>query len=228
MISIYDMETKEHIYNITMTPVSTYHCNNINFGSEKYDQNDDFPLLYISMENVDEHKCLVYRIQESSGIFSATLVQTITYPTPSVVSMYYPNCVLDNINKLFYIIGYTQNSYVAANNNYLKICAYNMPSLSEGNVLLDIADALYTFEVRSLTATQGCFVYGGNIIQVYGLPVVDVNMYIGQISTASKRFTTLIDLNEIKLPYEPESIFMYKNNIYVLFVNRQIYKFYID
>ena len=227
MISIYDMEQKTHVANIQMTAVNTYHCNNINFGSEKYDSGDAFPLLYVSMENIAEHKALVFRIQESNGTYSATLVQTITYPNPAEASMYYPNCVVDAVNNRLCVMGYSTNSYIKSASNKIKVDIYDLPLLSDGNVQLNRANAKKSIEVKSLTATQGAFVNGDNIVQVYGLPQVDGDTFIGQLSLSGGAYTTLFSLTDIGLTVEPESVFVYEGNIYIFFVNRTIYKIYL-
>jgi hypothetical protein len=227
MISVYDLKQKSHIANIQMTAVDTYHCNNINFGSEKHSPDDTFPLLYVSMENIAEHKALVFRIQESGGTYSATLVQTITYPDPTSASMYYPNCVVDAVNKRLCVMGYSTNSYVKSATNKIKVDVYDLPLLSDGNVQLDRANAKKSIEVMSLTATQGAFVSGDNIVQVYGLPSIDNVTYLGQLSLSGGVYTTLINLTDIGLVVEPESVFVYDDGIYILFVGRAIYRIYL-
>lgn len=229
MISIYDMETKSHVANISMEAVSTYHCNNINFGSKKYDSSDYFPLLYISMENQAEHKCLVYRITENNGAYNATLVQTITYPSPAEANMYYPNCVIDSTNNLLCVMGYSTNSYIASESSSIKYNVYELPTLNDGNVQLNQADAIRSGSVKSISATQGAFIQGDNIIQVYGGPSFgDGSIYLGQISISASKYITLIRLNDIGITSEPESVFIYNGDLYILFVNKDVYRVFLD
>ena len=229
MLSIYDIDTKTHIANISMTSVETYHCNNISFGSEKYDSDDLFPLLYISMENSTERKALAYRIQYANDAYSATLVQTITFPALSDDGIYYPNCAVDAVNNLMCIIGYTENSFIKSDTNKIKIVVYNLPLLSEGNVQLSYADKLKTASVSSLTATQGALFSGDRIVQLYGNgSQPDTNTFLGQVSITSNVFTTLINLKNIGLTVEPEAIFTYNRNMYIVFIDRKIYKIFLD
>lgn len=226
MISVYNMATYELVNNIEFTPVDTYHCNNINFGSQKYDDGDTFPLLYVSMENIAEHKCLVYRIQYANSTFSATLVQTITYPDPETISAYYPNCILDNDNGVMYITSYTQNSYMATTaNNQIRICKYTIPLLSEGDVTLNYAEKLDEFLIPAMTATQGAFVYNGKIIEVFGFTG---SAFLCQIDPTTKQVVTKISLDSIGLTVEPESTFMYNGYIHIWYVYGDIYKLYFD
>lgn len=228
MISLFNMRTKKHIGNITMQAVPSYHCNNINFGPDKYDASDQFPLLYISMENIEEHKCMVYRITESAGVYNATLVQEIIYPDPDSISMYYPNAVIDQMNRVMYITGYTKHSYVRGENNRLRILSFILPDWNSGNVTLNINDALSDKTLNCLTSTQGAFVNGSRIIQVYGLPAYDPNVYLAQIDPEAGVFSTLIRLNDIGITTEPESVFKWNEQLYILFVDGNIRRVYLS
>ena len=229
MISVYDFDTKTLVNNISFTPVNTYHCNNMNFGVEKYDSADDFPLLYVSQENENEHKCLVFRITVSNDEFSATLVQTITYPVPSTVGQYYQNCFIDTINNLMFIEGYTQNSYSTGDLREFRIMGYHLPKLSEGDVTLEASEAVQNFTMAATkTSTQGGFVSGDKIVQVFGKPETTPEIYLAQISLTAERFVTMIELNDIGITNEPESVFVYKGHLYIFMVNRDIYKLYCD
>jgi hypothetical protein len=229
LLSIIDLESKTFIGNIEFTPNNNIHCNNIAFGNQKYSDTDYFPLLYISAEHIDEHKALVYRIIENEGVYSATLVQTITYPEPITNSLYYPNLAIDNINEKMYIMGYTTNTYIVDGTTKFKILSYDLPLLSEGDVTLSYDAAIDNFETKMLSAQQGAYALGGDIIQVYGSPyITDKNIYLGQISTAKKIFTTLIKLNDIGITKEPEGIFIYNADAYIIFEDRTIYKIIND
>lgn len=229
MISVYNFKTRSHVNNITFTPVDTYHCNNMNFGNEKYDADDAFPLLYVSQENIDEHKALVFRITESGGVFSATLVQTITYPDPATVSAYYGNCFIDTLNSLIFIEGYTQDSYSAGEKRTLRIMGYTLPALSDGDVTLNANDAIQNFTMTSIpTSVQGGFITGDKIIQAFGNPSNIPEIYLAQISLSSERFVTKVELNGIGITTEPEAVFVYEGHIYVFMQDRTIYKLYFD
>lgn len=108
MITVYDMRTGKKVNNMTL--YDTYqdgtHCNNLNFGYEKYDENDFFPLLYIS-GNATVGTCLVYRITVTEGVFAATLVQTITLPPLVEGETLNRHTLVDPVNKYLYIEGHT-------------------------------------------------------------------------------------------------------------------------
>ena len=104
-ISVYDMKTGDKVFSTALEAVPTYHCNNVNFGVTKMFDGDLFPLLYVSMENINEHKALVYRITKSADRFFFNVVQTITYPEPTAFENYYPNCIIDGENGFLYLTG---------------------------------------------------------------------------------------------------------------------------
>lgn len=166
-IVMYDLVLKNKIDEIVLSPVSTYHCNTINFGKQKYSESDAYPLLYVSMENIAEHKLIVLHITDSDGTYNAEVVQTITYPNPTESLQYYPNATVDNENQYIYVIGYIKDSYLEDNSNALRIRVWKLPSLSDGNVTLEIANSLKTFEIPSLNCTQGALVHNGNILQCF-------------------------------------------------------------
>ena len=227
MISVYNFDERVHINNIEFTAVSGYHCNNINFGNEKYDSDDYFPLLYISMEHIDQHKCLVFRITEIDDVFSATLVQTITYPVPADVGMYYPNCFIDTINSFMYILGYTKDSYSTGEVRKYRIMGYDLPLLSDGDLTLDPVNAFQNFTVKALpTSVQGGFIIGDRLIRTFGNTSYSPTIYLMQLSLSAERFITKIKLNDVGITTEPESVFLYNENVYVFMQDRNIYKLY--
>ena len=78
-----------------------YHCNNANFGQNKFSSEDFFPLLYVSMEHINQRCILVLRIKDNDSGLSVELIQKIELPTLEVLSIYYPNCYIDIAEKCF-------------------------------------------------------------------------------------------------------------------------------
>ena len=216
-IAVTDMKNKTQVDMIEFTAVSNYHCNVLNFGNEKYDSDDDFPLLYISMENAYEHKALVMRIQQSGSTFSATLVQTITYPTNADAGMYYQNCFVDNDGGYLYVIGSSLNDYHSGNGNKLKVKKYNLPLLSAGDVQLANADVLGSFEVDLLTAPQGGFIANGKLIHCCGLGDSSYpDVHICMIDLVNGKMVTNILLNNYGITTEQESAFVWNEGLYIM------------
>ena len=225
-IAIYDMEKQQLIEEIHTDAASkTYHCNNAGFSITRYDKSDFFPLLYISMENIKEHKVLVFRIQKGEH-FKVSCVQTITFPNPEEIGVYYPNMVLNNEKSELIQMGYKQNSY--KNNtpgNRIEIVHYKLPSLSDGNVILKADDILSRFDIPCITATQGAFCKKGKIYQVYGAPGGEWGIHFQCINLKTKKVEILDDIEAKGFPTEPEGFSVYKGSFICCGVNGDVYKF---
>ena len=223
--AIYDLSNKSLIQLISLTEVDTYHCNNANFGTEFYDADDAFPLLYVSMENTAEHKVNVYRVTNVNDAYGLTLVQTITWDAPSINSVYYPNAVIDTDNNRIIQIGYSTNSYQASNSNKIKVNIFDLPLLSAGDITLTDSDKIDSFILPSLQATQGAVCHNGKIIQAYGLTS---DYQIRVIDLTKKQFVTKIDLTNATLSAvagtEQEALFIYDGNIFCSNVDKKIWK----
>ena len=229
IMAIFDLQAKALVTTIAFSPVSTYHCNSMNFGAEKYADDDEFPLLYISMENIAEHKMIALRIVKSSdGIYSGEIKQTITYPAPSESTQYYPNGSLDNENGYLFVKGYILNNYVAGSGNKIRVRKWAMPTLSEGDVTLSIADALQVFDVPALTATQGEIVNNGKLLGCYGADWAgDKSIHLAMIDPDQQKMVTDIKLSDIGYKQEPEAIFTWKDCLYIVDVYGSVNKIYL-
>lgn len=223
--AIYDLSNKSLIQLISLTEVDTYHCNNANFGAEFYDESDAFPLLYVSMENIAEHKVNVYRVTNVNDAYGLTLVQTITWDAPSINSVYYPNAVIDTDNNHIIQIGYSTNSYQASNSNKIKVNIFDLPMLSAGDITLTDSDKIDSFILPSLQATQGAVCHNGKIIQAYGLTS---DYQIRVIDLTKKQFVTKVDLTNATISAvvgtEQEAVFIYGGNIFCSNVDKKIWK----
>lgn len=220
-ISIYNLQTKQLVQEIPLTARKTFHCNNANFGNEYYDKQDTYPLLYVSMENEAEHKCLVYRITGEEGSMKADVVQTIIYPEPKVLSLYYPNAIIDAQNGCMWLTGYSTANWHAAVGNKTKYVKFRLPSLKEGDITLKPEEVLTTCVLPSMTATQGAICLNGKIYQMFDVgPTTYLRVFNGNA------IETEVKLHEAGLSVEPENIFFYKGNLYYTSVQRDIRKLY--
>lgn len=165
-VLIYNMSTLkvEHAIYTNATNTS-YHCNNIFFGSDFYSAYDKFPLLYFSQENAPFPCTIACRIVSRGGVDSITQVQTITLDLKE--KLYYPNSYYDYINGVLWYGGYTTNSYMKSESNYLKYHAFALPDYRISRVSLNDEDSLFSFTLPSETATQGGFVSGGCLYQSF-------------------------------------------------------------
>ena len=219
-IAVYDLSSNTLLDTVTMTAVNTYHCNNMSFGCEKYATGDEFPLLYVSMENAAEHKAVVFRIIKSGNDFTFTKVQTVTYPANSELSMHYQNCVVDAANGLLYVEGYTENSYTQSATNKICVARFRLPALAEGDVALHAADAEEYFFVDSLTATQGAVVKNGRIVQVFGFANGGV---LRVTDPATGKVLRTVSLVSLGITAEPEGLGVYGDGYILTTVTKEVW-----
>ena len=220
-VVVFDVDTGKSS-TISTERVGQYHCNNVNFGAARYEGSDEFPLLYVSMEHIDQHKALVYRVGRRGEDFTLDVVQTIHYPDPVTAGLYYPNLVLDNDNGYLYLTGYSTNSYEASEDNRLCVARFPLPDPHAGDVTLSVEDMICRIELDSITATQGAVCYDGKIYQVYGfdgyptLRVIDVD---GQC------VRDVVYLKEYGFKREPESLTLYDGALLCVDVAGNVYRF---
>lgn len=214
IVEVYDIKTLtlKSVVNMTGIGLSNneYHCNNANFGYQKYDSNDSFPLLYVSMEHLNQHRILVYRITGEIENLNFDLVQTIVLPEPSQISLYYPNCYVDAEKETIWISGYSTNSYQSSENNRLKYIKYGLPNVRNGNVIeLKAEEIRQIDDFCSITATQGGCIYDGKLFQVFGI-YAPRHFVVFNLSDSTIIRDNLLDL----VDYEPEGLFVKDDVIY--------------
>lgn len=180
-ILIYDMESKrlyDVINNADENP--SYHCNNISFGTSFYSDNDEFPLLYISMENSNVHKTNVYRVVSRGDTYAIDKIQTIYFPDYKTSGCYLPNSYIDQQNDTIYYGGYTERTYEKTATNSLILYSFDLPETPNKNmtkyekeansaVFLTLNNAKTVIKLESQTATQGGFISRGYLYQTYGI-----------------------------------------------------------
>lgn len=215
IVEIYDFKRQSIICITDMTYYDLnnieYHCNNANFGGYKYDISDVFPLLYVSMENINQRKILVLRITVEGDKFIFNQIQTIQLPNSKDLNLYYPNSYLDTDNNAIWVSGYTLNNYYSDSQNKLRYIKFDLPNYNEDKIVyLDTSDTIQVSEFDSISATQGGQINGGTLFQVFGvstplyLKIIDLQHDIIYYSWA------ISDYNQA----EPEGLFIVDNHLY--------------
>ena len=144
-----------------------WHCNQMFFGGDFYSSSDKFPILYISMEHANVHSLFGFRIYQISGAYYIKQIQKITlvFDTETV---YYPNAFYDySFNKVYYV-GYTKNSYMKEDDNYLRFYQFYLPDhrIEEDQFLVSASEE-EPFNLPSETAGQGGFISDGYLYQTF-------------------------------------------------------------
>ena len=228
-IHIYNFSKKEYI---TMLKMSTMgHADTMSFGFQKYDDNDEFPVLYVSGSNSNSAgsggDIYVYRIvrsvdEDGSDKWQGTLIQHITTPDVAVIGSF-PDVVIDNDNKVMWVMGWlTAYDYNKEDGSGCANCfsKYNIPDIRNGKqdnkgvyqLTLTEEERLSYFTIYDIHAiTQGLCYYNGRIICPYGnsfkgIDVVDVN---------KEQLVYHVNLKGSRIG-EPEAVVIYENKLYVL------------
>jgi len=182
-----------------------YHNNSLFFGTEKYDVDDPYPLLYASQGKNTEHCVLVYRILVNDGVYSLDLVQTITLPA---VSSDYKLSAGDSFlgnDGYLWVVGLDRTD--PDNVTEYVIAKFTMPTLSQGDVSLTENDALdyYTLPYVA-TAQGGCIGANGYLYKMRssGIIVIDLQNHL-QLDAQSMYMQG----------YEIESCFFHNGTMYI-------------
>ena len=245
-IVMYNLETKLQVAIKEMAHRSEgyVHCNQSSFGTQYYDENDPFPLLYISQQEVDENGntaswttsknknmrsvCEVYRLIPTMGendynALDVVKVQTIYMPVITATNgLGRMNIGFDLQNNLMY----AQSRDVATgdSNNYglTYISLFkSIPPLRDNsdniveNVYLTEADVRYTFPIYELGGdSQGNCIYNGKMYIARGSAAARAQLYI--VNLVTKKFLARLDLGVNGFAFEPEGVFIYNDNLYIV------------
>lgn len=206
VIDVFNLETQEKVTSINLKPETIVHCNNVNFGSEFYDEDDKYPLLYIQQRGY-ACKLNAYRIVcNGDSIIGAEKVQTISFEECEWCSN-----AIDITNSLLYgIYRYKQRNYISA---------FKLPSAKKGDLSIHPTSALKSYYLPAMavlqdTAFKGNFLYWVNGHNQEG--------QLWRIDITDKT-ARMIDLTKYGLNEEPEGIDIYNNNIIVSFLNTSLY-----
>ena len=220
VVDVIDLPNKRKLQEIALTAVSNHHCNNANFGTTRYAASDPFPLLYVSQEQ--GQAILAYRVTVDSGIYGLTLVQTLALPTSASMGLYYPNCIIDGQGDYLWLSGYSVYSWQSADNgNILRYIKLPLPSLSQGNVTLSLANTLQEFHLPFTYATQGAIYHQGKIYQAYGINnntnlIRIINPLTGEVE--QELHPCLRGMDE-----EPEGCFIYDGKPMITTITGKLY-----
>jgi len=204
------------------------HSNAVFFGTEYYDETDEFPLLYSNIYNnyagaSDPLKgvACVYRLQKDKETFRATPVQLIGIGFTEDASLWkvsetedgarpYGNFVIDREKNRYY-------AFVMRNEQLgTRYFAFDLPKLSDGvfdekygvrRVTLEKEDIVERFDCEFHRFVQGACAYDGKIYSLEGFANdADRKPAIRVIDLAEKRETFYASFMDVGLTNEPELI----------------------
>ena len=226
-IGVFDLEKKTCLGKINITeptPNSNIHVNTMNFGRQKYDKEDFFPLLYVSsgytqkVNNNTLSYIYVYRIiKDKTESFTATLVQTIALSGFGT----WTEGILDNDHSILWI------KYEPSSSREYKYASFNVPNHNLGDVTISQNDFLTDFSlgVQPFTSSnQGYIYYKDKLLLVSGISPNTQKLVFMVINLKTQTRDLVIDLTEIGLWGEPENLFFYKDQLMIGYRDA-IYKF---
>ena len=214
-LQILDMINKEQVSAISLPSLgSAYHCNNVDFSSTFYDENDFFPLLYSSHQGKNARCVLVDRLFMDGGKFKAKTIQRIDIPYEIDEALRFtPDALIDNQNKCLYV--YTGNTIPITD---FYIFKFRLPMITEGAVRLTKEDIMSAWVIQDNPSyyKQGGIVKNNILYIMEGVPGWNTDNIMRVIDLNNETYT-LFNLTELyNAVWEPEDIFIYDENLYVL------------
>lgn len=198
-----------------------YHCNQSTFGSQRYQNDDYFPLLYVSQRNNFDKRCFVnvlriepeFSDQGTITSFSVSEVQTIYLPVMN------RDNALGNANLVFdptynRFIAYSRNNN-PTDNNYQKcrISYLPIPDKSIKEVYYEDSDILDSYEIASSALNmQGATLYNGDLFIGQGYQSIGY-INVLRVSLEKRKLIENVDLLLRGFTLEPEGFFCYDNKI---------------
>lgn len=219
VVRVYDLSTKTLVQTIKIGNsqsgfVSNCHCNTVCFGTEYYDVEDTFPLIYVSTGYAagGYTGALVYRIVQHNSIFFITLVQTIKFP-------------VDQSSWTEFVPGEDGFAYLCYTSERV-IFKVIMPKLKDGDIIITRDDAIETYQFTpqpdwmSTSRNQDRLFYNGKILYISGVPQSGEASAFVALNLETLERETIVDFKKIGLKNESESIFVWQGDLYVAFVDK--------
>lgn len=145
-IKIYSLATHELLDSIE---IEMQHGTGMQFSNDFYDENDEFPLLYVGGWTTNQIN--VIRILKENESWTASIIKKLIIPTSEG---YYLAPSIDNENNLLYCYGYKNNSNQAYNNKMILLKC-DLSNLSENQDNTFTPYILNRIETDYMGVTQG-------------------------------------------------------------------------
>ncbi len=228
-VRVFNMRNNTRIFDLKdQAPLGTgtiYHCNQACFGTQKYSEEDYFPLLYISQHQNKNNRSFiqVFRVLPTSAgsgqeftAFTFDKIQTIYFPIlTDDNSLGNVNAVIDTDNHYIYTYSRNNNS-TAENYGKCKISKFNLPNALEStSFTLSDSDILDSYFIPTQAFNmQGGAYHNGLLYIGRGSPAAKyVELHV--VDLANKRLWFSVDLLNNGFRWEPEGAYFYKDDLYI-------------
>ena len=226
-VYIYDLEKKNLLQTIDLTPVSMNHCNNASFSRIFYDSHDEFPLLYVSNGNISSYnRVQVYRITRADSLFNISKVQEFVLPDATKDNyLYATDVVMDNCNNFMYVTSKGETNLIETG----RVCKYNIPDPhNDGIFALRESCIIDSFYMPRLEHHQGAMIVGTKMYIVAGVPHWGTPPELVVVDMEKRKLVQRIDLRDYGYNIEPEAIFLYKDTLYISSNRRGVHRVLFD
>lgn len=248
---VFSLSGQEQIaqFCIDKTDLLKPHSNSVGFGTERYDESDEFPLLYTNIYNNYakqdqrlEGVCCVYRITRNGSEFAGTLVQVIrigfvedrelwkSLPGNEDVRSY-GNFVPDVFRGKMYAFLMRDKEHVT------RYFCFDLPKLADGEycdqwgvnvVTLTKEDILSQFDDEYMNYMQGACAYDGKIYSAEGFDMKNPEQVdrpgIRVIDMDAGRQLVYFDLYALGKDLEPELMDFEGDTLYYMDIAGNTYK----
>lgn len=215
-VYVYNLANKSFIKRIELTPNSNNHCNQASFSDIFYDKEDKFPLLYVSGARTKTYNHIqVYRIIGQNEEITIKQIQEIILPQSNKLNWVYWTCIIiDNENHYLY-------AYANSNTRLIK---FQIPDYKQSTIYLEDSDIIEFFQLDNINHQQGGIIYKGFFYMVFGVPSWGDTVWLRVFDMDKKKELARFNLSEVNFKGEPESLFIYKNELYAATNNAGIYR----
>lgn len=203
-VYIYNLKDKEIVDTVSMKPVQYNHCNNVSFSNIFYDNNDEFPLLYVSGSGLGHYNhAQIYRIQRENRSFTLNKVQEIILPQCNEANnLYWTGIIMDNKNNYM---------YVYANKNGAQIAKFNIPDTHEPEIILTDEDIIEQFSLDSFNHQQGAVISNGFLYVMDGVPQWGDTNYLRIIDLERHEDYAIYNVSEMGFNQEFEGLTVFND-----------------
>ena len=216
---IHDAESGRLVQTLAMpNPNTNYHNNCVTLGG-KYNDSDEFPLIYAAQEG--PRKCIVYRVSKTEGQYSLSVVQEILFSTPLGTYLVYRNCLIDAYEGKLVMCGLKNTPWSGTDKNTLQYIVFNLPNPTTPQVQLTESDIIFRSKVyENFPTPQGGEMRFGMLYQVFG---VDSKQKLMVWEMERDRFVKEINLTEELANREPEGLYIHKDEIHIVYKGGSVY-----
>lgn len=210
------------------------HSNSVVFGSEYYEEGDEFPLLYSNVYNnyaskAEKRKgvCCVYRIVRNENEFTTTLVGLIEIGFVDDYNLWgscdedvrpFGNFAIDRDTGLYW--GFTMRDKAES----ARYFSFKLPKLSDGvldeefkvsKVVLHPSDIIDMFDVPYHYYVQGACAGGGKVYSLEGFTNSEKAPAAMRVISGDKKCEELcVKFKDFGIDIEPEFIDFYEDVCY--------------